>query len=70
MPSSGLEAAIPATKRPQTYVLDRMATGKVADVSVLYYETLISKKAMNLQFWMLEFTVSGSQFASHILDAI
>jgi len=26
MPSAGLEPAIPATKRPQTYTLDRAAT--------------------------------------------
>jgi hypothetical protein len=27
MPSVGFEPAIPATKRPQTYALDRAATG-------------------------------------------
>jgi hypothetical protein len=27
MPSAGFEHAIPATKRPQTYVLDPAATG-------------------------------------------
>jgi hypothetical protein len=27
MPSAGFEPAIPATKRPQTYALDRAATG-------------------------------------------
>jgi hypothetical protein len=27
MPSAGYEPAIPATKRPQTYALDRAATG-------------------------------------------
>jgi hypothetical protein len=27
MPSAGFEPAIPATKPPQTYVLDRAATG-------------------------------------------
>jgi hypothetical protein len=27
MPSAGLEPAIPATKRPQTYALDRVGTG-------------------------------------------
>jgi hypothetical protein len=27
MPSAGFEPAIPATKRPQTYVLDHTATG-------------------------------------------
>jgi len=27
MPSAGFEAAIPATKRPQTYALDSVATG-------------------------------------------
>jgi hypothetical protein len=29
MPSAGFESAIPATKRPQTYALDRAATGIV-----------------------------------------
>jgi hypothetical protein len=27
MPSAGFEPAIPATKRPQTYALERAATG-------------------------------------------
>jgi hypothetical protein len=27
MPSAGFEPAIPATKRPQTYTLERVATG-------------------------------------------
>jgi hypothetical protein len=27
MPQAGFESAIPATKRPQTYALDRAATG-------------------------------------------
>jgi hypothetical protein len=27
MPRAGFESAIPATKRPQTYALDRAATG-------------------------------------------
>jgi hypothetical protein len=27
MPRAGFEAAIPATKRPQTYALDRAVTG-------------------------------------------
>jgi hypothetical protein len=27
MPSAGFEPATPATKRPQTYALDRAATG-------------------------------------------
>jgi hypothetical protein len=27
MPRAGFETAIPATKRPQTYALDRAATG-------------------------------------------
>jgi hypothetical protein len=27
MPSAGFESGIPATKRPQTYALDRAATG-------------------------------------------
>jgi hypothetical protein len=33
MPSAGFEPAIPATKRPQTYALDRAATG----IGLLYY---------------------------------
>jgi hypothetical protein len=33
MPRAGLEPAIPATKRPQTYVLDRAATGIGSEMS-------------------------------------
>jgi hypothetical protein len=48
MPRAGLEPAIPATKRPQTYALDRAATGiglnsnyfeRIWKESVVYYLT-------------------------------
>jgi hypothetical protein len=34
MPRAGFEPATPATKRPQTYVLDRAATGIGFDLYV------------------------------------
>jgi hypothetical protein len=37
MPSAGLEPAIPATKRPKIYVLNRAATG----ISRVFLETRI-----------------------------
>jgi hypothetical protein len=34
MPSAGFEPAIPAAKRPQTYALDRAATGIGHDIEI------------------------------------
>jgi hypothetical protein len=34
MPSAGFEPAIPATKRPQTYALDRADTGTGKEIKV------------------------------------
>jgi hypothetical protein len=42
MSSAGFEPAIPATKRPQTYALDRAATG-------LGIETYITESNVNIR---------------------
>jgi hypothetical protein len=38
MPSAGFETAIPATKRPPTETLDRVATG--IDVNIFYWTVI------------------------------
>jgi hypothetical protein len=43
MPSAGIETAIPATKRPQHYALDRAATG----IGIFYCPELI-RSLLNL----------------------
>jgi hypothetical protein len=46
MPRAGLKLAIPATKRPQTYALDRAATG----IGTIKHNVQISSTANNRTF--------------------
>jgi hypothetical protein len=53
MPSAGLELATPATKRPQTYALDRAAT-EVGDLHLRHLIGLLGLRSSLLQDIRLE----------------
>jgi hypothetical protein len=47
MPSAGLEPVIPATKRPQTYALDRAVTGIGSLIVLLVFIYRLFNDAVN-----------------------
>jgi hypothetical protein len=52
MPSARFESAIPATKRPQTYALDRAATGICEYVTYILIKSGIKVQSAQDVSWM------------------
>jgi hypothetical protein len=59
MPRAGFEPAIPATKRPQTYVLDRAATG-IGHLNIGYMRT----QSFMVPRWLVQYLHPPQKFQS------